>query len=65
MKYLVLAAAMLMSSPAFAADMTIEMLNKDSDGNKMVYSEEIARVDVGDTITWVCLLYTSDAADDP
>ena len=53
MKYLLLAAAMLMSSPAFATDMTIEMLNKDSDGNKMVYSEEIARVDVGDTITWV------------
>ena len=53
MKYLVLAAAMLISSPAFATDMTIEMLNKDSDGNKMVYSEEIARVDVGDTITWV------------
>ena len=53
MKYLVLVAAMLMSFPAFAADMTIEMLNKDADGNKMVYSEEIARVDVGDTITWV------------
>ena len=53
MKYLVLAAAMLMSSRAFAADLTIEMLNKDADGNKMVYSEEIARVDVGDTITWV------------
>ena len=53
MNYLVLAAAMLISSPAFATDMTIEMLNKDADGNKMVYSEEIARVDVGDTITWV------------
>ncbi|MEC7237820.1 MAG: plastocyanin/azurin family copper-binding protein [Pseudomonadota bacterium] len=53
MKYLVLAAAMLMSAPALAADITIEMLNKDADGNKMVYSEEIARVDVGDTITWV------------
>ena len=52
MKYLLLAAAMLMSAPALAADMTIEMLNKDVDGNKMVYSEEIARVDVGDTITW-------------
>ena len=52
MKYLALAAAMLMSAPALAADMTIEMLNKDADGNKMVYSEEIARVDVGDTITW-------------
>ena len=53
MKYLALAAAMLMSAPALAADMTIEMLNKDADGNKMVYSEEIARIDVGDTITWV------------
>ena len=53
MKYLVLAAAMLMSFPAFATDMTIEMLNKDADGNKMVYSEEIARIEVGDTITWV------------
>ena len=36
MKYLVLAAAMLMSSPAFATDMPIEMLNKDADGIKMV-----------------------------
>ena len=52
MKYLLLAAAMLMSAPALAADMTIEMLNKDADGNKMVFSEEIARVDVGDTVTW-------------
>ena len=53
MKYLALAAALFMSAPAFAEDMTIEMLNKDADGNKMVYSEEIARIDVGDTITWV------------
>ena len=52
MKYLLLAAAMLMSAPALAADMTIEMLDKDAVGNRMVYSEEIARVDVGDTITW-------------
>ena len=53
MKYIALAATILMSSPALAADLTIEMLNKDADGNKMVYSEEIARVEVGDTITWV------------
>jgi pseudoazurin len=32
--------------------MTIEMLNKRDDGAKMVYSEDIARIDVGDTITW-------------
>ena len=38
---------------ANAEDMTIEMLNKRDDGAKMVYSEDIARIDVGDTITWV------------
>ena len=38
---------------AYADDMTIEMLNKREDGAKMVYSEDIARIDVGDTITWV------------
>ena len=53
MKFFALAVAILMSTPALAADLTIEMLNKDADGNKMVYSSEIARVEVGDTITWV------------
>ena len=53
MKYFMLLAALFLSGPAFAADMQIEMLNKDSDGNKMVYSEEIARINAGDTITWV------------
>ena len=43
----------MITSYAFAEDMTIEMLNKRDDGAKMVYSEDIARVDVGDTITWV------------
>ena len=32
--------------------MTVEMLNKRDDGAKMVYSEDIVRIDVGDTITW-------------
>ena len=53
MKYLALTATLLMSTPALAADTTIEMLNKDAAGNKMVFGQEIARVDVGDTITWV------------
>ena len=53
MKYFALAAAMFMSTPAFAADLTIEMLNKDAQGKKMVYSEEIARIEVGDTVTWL------------
>ena len=40
-------------SPALAADTTVEMLNKRDDGAKMVYSEDITRIDVGDTVTWV------------
>jgi len=42
-----------LSTTAFAADTTVEMLNKRDDGAKMVYSEDITRIDVGDTITWV------------
>jgi len=41
-----------LSAPAFAADTTVEMLNKRDDGAKMVYSEDITRIDVGDTVTW-------------
>ena len=41
------------SAPAFAEDITIDMLNKRDDGAKMVYSEDIARIGVGDTITWL------------
>ena len=43
----------LLSIPAFAEDITIDMLNKRDDGAKMAYSEDITRIDVGDTITWV------------
>ena len=40
-------------SSAYAADMTIDMLNKRDDGEKMVYSVDVAKVDSGDTITWL------------
>ena len=43
----------LLSTPALSADTTIDMLNKRDDGAKMVYSQDIARIDVGDTITWL------------
>ena len=45
--------AMFTATAVLAEDTTIEMLNKRDDGAKMVYSEDIARIDVGDTITWV------------
>ena len=38
-------------APVTAEDLTIDMLNKRDDGTKMVYSQDIARIDVGDTIT--------------
>ncbi len=53
MKLHAIALLALLSTPSFAADMSIEMLNKDSNGNKMVYSQEIVNVDVGDTVTWL------------
>lgn len=49
--YLAIFAVMFTIGSANAS--TIEMLNKDDEGNKMVYSQDIARVDVGETITWV------------
>ena len=42
-----------LTTSAFAEDTTVEMLNKRDDGAKMVYSEDITRIDVGDTVTWV------------
>ena len=42
----------LLTTPALAEDTTIDMLNKRDDGAKMVYSQDIARIDVGDTVTW-------------
>ena len=45
--------ACFLVSASFAADVTIEMLNKDTEGNRNVYSDEIVRVEVGDTVTWL------------
>ena len=43
----------LLSTPALAVDNAGEMIKKRDDGAKMVYSEDITRIDVGDTVTWV------------
>ena len=38
----------------FAADVTIEMLNKNKETKKrMVYSQELVKIDVGQSIEWV------------
>ena len=39
---------------AYSADVTIEMLNKNKETKqRMVYSQEIVKIDVGKTIEWV------------
>ena len=53
MKFFVVLLSMLVSNSALAVDVTIEMLNKDADGNRMVYSQEIVEVSVGSTVTWI------------
>ena len=51
--YLTVFGMSLLLGSANAGARTIEMLNKDANGNKMVYSEEIANIAVGESITWV------------
>tara|TARA_B100000214_G_scaffold128460_1_gene91375 strand:- start:312 stop:734 length:423 start_codon:yes stop_codon:yes gene_type:complete len=40
-------------SPVFANTFTVDMLNVRSDGQSMVYSDDVLKVAVGDTVTWV------------
>ena len=47
----VILALIFLTSNSFAADVTIEMLNK-LGNESMVYSKKIVRVDVGDTVYW-------------
>ena len=42
-----------LSTTAFAEDISVDMLNKRDDGAKMVYSEDISTIEVGDSITWL------------
>ena len=50
-KLIILFFILLTSQSAFAADQTIEMLNK-LGKEHMVYSQKIANIDVGDSIIW-------------
>ena len=42
-----------MTFTSFSKEIVVEMLNKRDDGQKMVFSEDVAKIDVGDTIKWV------------
>ena len=50
-KILISLAFVFLANQSFAADETIEMLNK-SGKESMVYSKKIVRINVGDTVMW-------------
>ena len=47
----ILITLLIFTSASFAADETIEMLNK-LGKESMVYSKKVVRIDVGDTVFW-------------
>ena len=51
MKYLIVLLVLIFSRTEFAEVITIEMLNKGED-RSMVFSEEIVKIEVGDSIFW-------------
>ena len=53
MRFLIICLFLLIASPAIASEVTVEMLNKDADGNWMVYSQEIVEIAAGSTVKWV------------
>ena len=53
MKNLITACIVALFATTASADVTLEMLNKRDDGAKMVYSQDITTIEVGEIITWV------------
>lgn len=55
MKNLMLATTLLIGSvaPALAETIEVEMLNRNADGDAMVFSQELIRAEVGDVIRFV------------
>jgi len=50
-RYLLILTITLWTSLSYAADVTIEMLNK-HDNEYMVFSQKIVKVDIGNTVFW-------------
>ena len=53
MRFLIICLSLLIASPAIASDVTVEMLNKDANGNRMIYSQEVLEIAAGSTVKWV------------
>lgn len=50
---IVFGAALLFSTSAMATDYQVQMLNKGSDGSRMVFEPALTKVQPGDTVTFV------------
>ena len=53
MRFLIICLSLLITSPVIASEVIVEMLNKDANGNRMVYSQEILETPAGSTVKWV------------
>ena len=53
MRFFIICLSFLISSPVIASEVIVEMLNKDANGNRMVYSQEILKIAAGSTVKWV------------
>ena len=54
MKYFIISfLSIFVSFSSFSKEHVIDMLNKRDDGEKMVYSLDVAKIEVGDTIKWL------------
>lgn len=42
----------LFTSKSFSSEIIIDMLNKREDGERMVYSQDIVNINVGETVKW-------------
>ena len=60
MKYIIISIlTFMLSNFTFSKELIIDMLNKRDDGEKMVYSQDIAKIAVGDSIKWLPTEITS------
>ena len=54
MKYVIISIlTLLYSFTVFSKEVVVDMLNKRDDGQKMVYSQDVVKIDVGDTVKWI------------
>ena len=54
MKYIIVTMiTFMLSFQVSSKEVVIDMLNKREDGQRMVYSQDVVKIEVGDSVTWV------------